>query len=404
MISTEQLEQLLAELEQTAEQVFQQNETGKAVNLWMYGDRLKQWQSHERRGHPPVSATELQKHGLTIPSGWVEQEPIPFNLDTLQSFPDLSSNAFQHPLDMQAVQAIQAIPILPQLLAKFSGIVWERRMWLAQISTAVRLGPNQGARIYNKFVKAAEILDIPELPDIYISNRYEVNAYAFGIDRYQITLLSGLIDSLTEPELMSVIAHELGHVKCQHMLYKTMVFVIRILGFEFINRMLPLGTGLLAVMSLFMAILHWERMAEFSCDRASLLVVQDPEIVASSLTKLAGGSRLVSSEITIDGILQQAKEYEEVDVGDNLLEKIFKLQMMLQQTHPFPIVRVKRIMEWAESDEYRHIMQGDYAKASASPHINATGKQMNDGRLVCARCQTMVFEDWKHCPTCGTEL
>jgi len=347
-------------------------------------------------------------------------------MDKLRTFPNLSAAAFQHPLDVQAVAGISQVPLLATFLTKISGSLWERQMWLSQISSTLRLGPNQGQSLYKKFVQAATILDIPELPEIYVSNQYTINAYAFGIERYQITLYSGLIDSLSEAELMAVIGHELGHVKCQHMLYKTMAFIIRLLGMNSLNNFLPAGTGLLASLSLQLAILQWERMAELSCDRASLLVVQDPKIVASALTKLAGGSRGLADEITLEGVLQQAQEYH--DAGDNLLEKILKVNMMLFQTHPFPVVRVKEITEWAESAQYQQIMQGDYAQTGVTqstamneptglvcpnceevnPSSRATclacGETLSKSRLVCTQCGLKVFDTWQRCPGCGSEL
>ncbi len=347
------------------------------------------------------------------------------NFDKLKEFPGLSPAAFQHPLDVQAVGGIRQVPLLGVLLKAISGSVWERQMWLSQISSAVRLGPNQGRSVYDKFVKAATILDIPELPAIYISNRYEVNAYAFGIEKYQITLYSGLVDALSEEELLAVIGHELGHIKCDHMLYKTMAFILRLLGTNMLYSLLPAGTGMLASISLQLSLLHWERMAEFSCDRASLVVVQDESVVASALTKLAGGSQKLLPEIHLDSILQQAQEYE--DAGDNLLENIFKVNMMLFQTHPFPIVRAKEIMEWAKSEQYQNILNGNYVRGAStaevlpeptllscpncrqlngtkSPFCLACGADLKQARLVCARCQIKVFPNWQKCPGCGAQL
>ncbi|MCB0198002.1 MAG: M48 family metallopeptidase, partial [Anaerolineae bacterium] len=133
-------------------------------------------------------------------------------------FPGLSPAAFQHHLDVQATANLRSVPLLAPLLTVISSSLFERQMRLASIANTVRLGPNQGRSLYRKFERAADILDLPDLPEIYVSNQYVINAYAFGIKNYQITLFSGLIDALTEDELMAVIGHELGHVKCEHML------------------------------------------------------------------------------------------------------------------------------------------------------------------------------------------
>ncbi len=344
----------------------------------------------------------------------------------LHEFPGLSPAAFQHPLDVQAVANLQKVPLLPALLKTISSSIFEKQMWLMNVSSAVRLGPNQGRTVYEKFTKAASILDLADLPEIYVSNQYVINAYAFGIEKYQITLFAGLIDSLTEEELLAVIGHELGHVKCQHMLYKTVAYILRVFGVEFLKTLLPAGTGLLASLPLQLAILHWERMAEFSCDRVALLVVQDREVVASALSKLAGGSQKILPEINLEGVMQQAEEYDEADEG--LVEQILKVNMMLLQTHPFPIVRVKEIMEWGESEQYQNILRGDYVRDKSSPTLAlshpvskvcpkckqlsnieasvclACGSSLRGARRVCTKCGIRVFSTWTTCPGCGSQL
>jgi len=345
---------------------------------------------------------------------------------SLHEFPDLSAAAFQHPLDVQATVNLSKVPLLPPLLKLLSSSVFEKQMRLMSIANTVRLGPNQGRSVYEKFTKAAKILDLPELPEIYVSNQYVVNAFAFGLKEYQITLYAGLIDALTEEELLAVIGHELGHIKCEHMLYKTVVYILRFFGLQFLLRLLPAGTGQLATIPLQLAILQWERMAELSGDRAAMLVVQDREVVASALSKLAGGSQRILPEINLEEILRQAEDYKDSDEG--IVEQLFKVQMMLIQTHPFPIVRAKEIMEWGESDQYQSILNGDYVRQANSPSLVVTepvakvcsncknlsnasastclacGNSLKGARLVCANCHVKVFSTWETCPKCGSSL
>lgn len=344
----------------------------------------------------------------------------------LIEFPGLHPAAFQHPSDIQATENLQKVPILPALLKRLSGSVIERQMRLMSIANTVRLGPNQGRSVYEKFTHAATILDLPALPEVYVSSQYTINAFAFGLEKYQIVLFAGLIDYLTEEELLAVIGHELGHIKCQHMLYKTLVYLMRMFGVAVLRDLLPANIGNLAFISLQLAILNWERMAELSCDRAALLVVQDPQVVASALSKLAGGSKKILPEINLESVLEQADEYDDTDQG--LIEKIFKVNMMLLQTHPFPIVRVKEIMKWGESEQYQNIMQGEYLRGeptggpvSAGPisklcpkcqRVNnrparacwSCGASLKGAHLVCGNCHIRVFDSWTKCPGCGSEL
>ncbi len=344
----------------------------------------------------------------------------------LQEFSDLSPVAFQHPLDLQATANLRKVPLLETLIRAISSSYFEKQMRLMNVSSLVRLGPNQGSSVYKKFTKAAAILDLPELPEIYVSSQYVINAVAFGVEQYQITLYAGLIDFLTEEELLAVVGHELGHVKCQHMLYKTMAYILRYFGTEALYTLLPSGTGLLASIPLQLAILHWERMAEFSCDRAALLVVQDPDVVGSALSKLAGGSKKILPEINLEEVLQQAQEYDDPD--EQLFEKLLKVNMLLLQTHPFPVVRAREIMDWADGEQYQAILRGDYVRDSASAtlatvepvgrvcpqcgqvsNLEATtclacGSSLQGGHRVCNNCHIRVFSTWTTCPGCGNQL
>ncbi|MDX1521126.1 MAG: hypothetical protein R3264_05835, partial [Anaerolineae bacterium] len=61
-----------------------------------------------------------------------------------KKFPGLSATAFQHPADIQATENLQKVPLLPILLKKLSGSVFEKQMRLMNVANTVRLGPNQG--------------------------------------------------------------------------------------------------------------------------------------------------------------------------------------------------------------------------------------------------------------------
>jgi RNA polymerase subunit RPABC4/transcription elongation factor Spt4 len=148
--------------------------------------------------------------------------------------------------------------------------------------------------------------------------------------------------------------------------------------------------------------------------------------VASALAKLAGGSQKILPELNLDEVLQQAQEYHEA--GDGFVEQLFKVNMLLLQTHPFPIVRAKEIIDWADSEQYHNILAGNYVQEAASPAllltepmakvcpqcallVNASaplclacGSSLKGARRVCAKCHIKVFSTWDSCPGCGSSL
>jgi Zn-dependent protease with chaperone function len=108
-----------------------------------------------------------------------------------------------------------------------------------------------------------------------------------------VVIHTSLIELLTPAETQAVIAHELGHLKCDHSLYLTLANLITLAA-----NLLPGGEVM--AQSLQSQIMEWVRCAEFTCDRAALLVAQDPRVVASLLMKLSGGSPSLVSQLNLD--------------------------------------------------------------------------------------------------------
>ena len=76
----------------------------------------------------------------------------------LRSFPKLSHHAFQHPLDSQALAALEKMPLLPTLVKKFNALVGERFMHIEHVSNNLRVSAEQYPSLYRQYVRMAEVL------------------------------------------------------------------------------------------------------------------------------------------------------------------------------------------------------------------------------------------------------
>jgi hypothetical protein len=110
-----------------------------------------------------------------------------------------------------------------------------------------------------------------EPPELYVRQNPVPNAYTLAIAGRKpfIVLHTALLELLTPAELQAVLAHELGHLKCDHGLWLTVANVIASGAVS----VLPVVSG--AVED---ALMRWLRAAELTCDRAALLVAQDPKV------------------------------------------------------------------------------------------------------------------------------
>ena len=279
-------------------------------------------------------------------------------------FPSLSHHAFQHSLDRDAGGILKGIDKFKPIIATINAY-FEHAQHYYNSSSCVRVSETQYPSLYRAYTKMARVLDVPKLPDLYVETIDEINAFASGIDRYSININSGLLDILTEREALAIIGHELGHVKCDHMFYNTFTYFLRYFGSSLMS-MIPAPFNSALDISVQLALLEWSRRAEFSADRAALLSTQDVGAVSEALGKLAGYSKTLSDPISVAAIQQQADAFEEY-VDENWMAKLIKVQSMLRQTHPYTVLRVKEILAWSESEQYKAILAGNYLKIGEQP-------------------------------------
>src|SRR5437870_8596767 len=116
---------------------------------------------------------------------------------------------------------------------------------------------------------------------------------------------------------------------------------------------MTLGIGRLIGRSLEATLLEWYRKSEFTADRSSLLVVQDPQVMLSLMMKFAGGTLFQRHQMDAQEFLKQADLYEAVDA--RMLDRVYKLMLVSQVSHPLTIVRAREIIRWSESREYGDI-------------------------------------------------
>ncbi|HEX3643047.1 MAG TPA: M48 family metallopeptidase [Ktedonobacteraceae bacterium] len=274
-----------------------------------------------------------------------------------QRFPGIDPIALQHPYDRAALGALQRVPGLDIVVRKFIELFPEKVAYIQNVAQSVRVSSTQCPQLYASLQEACAILDMPE-PELYALQSPVPNAYTSGCERPYIVVTTGLLDLLTETEVLGVIAHELGHIKSGHVLYKTMARCISLL-LTIIGGM-TLGLGSLIGRSLEAALLEWDRKSEFTADRAGSLVVQDSEVVLSLMMKLAGGTLFQRDQMNAREFLKQADLYEEVDA--NLLDRMYKLLLVSAVSHPLIIVRARESVNWSEGQQYKDILAGRYPR------------------------------------------
>lgn len=290
----------------------------------------------------------------------------------------INPSEFIHPEDAAALRALESIPGFPALVKKFLQIGLEQMQYGINMASTIRLSPTQLPDLYKHLPPICKRLGIAE-PEFYLEMNPQPNAWTFGDTKIYITITSGLVELLNDEELDAVIAHECGHILCRHVLYHSLAeYVLR--GVDSLGLL-----GKLAV-PFQLALFYWYRKSELSCDRASAIVTS-PEVVASTMARLAGGPKSITSGINLQEWIKQADQYDQI-YNDGTWNKALQIYVTMALSHPFSAVRVREILKWGESEQYRRIK-----------NFLLTAPES-----VCPSCGRPVDSTWKFCKYCGKKL
>lgn len=290
----------------------------------------------------------------------------------------ITPSEFIHPEDAAALRTLESIPGFPALVKKFLQIGLEQMKYGVNMASAIRLSPTQLPHLYNHLPPICRRLGIVE-PEFYLEMDPVPNAWTFGDTQIYITITSGLVQLLNDEELDAVIAHECGHILCRHVLYHSLA--------EYVFRGVD-GLGLLGKLALpfELALYYWYRKSELSCDRAAAIVTS-PEIVSSAMARLSGGPKEITSRINLNEWARQADKYDQI-YNDGLWNKALQISVTMSRTHPFSAVRVREVLKWGQTDQYRRIK--NYLVAAPGS--------------VCPSCGRTIDTTWKFCKYCGHKL
>lgn len=251
-------------------------------------------------------------------------------------------NAFIHPQDRAALKIIKKVPLIDTILKKFMAVVDERMMKGVHEASYIKLSNTQLPEYYKPLLEVCEVLGL-DVPDMYLAMDPHPNAYTFGDTNPFVVINSGLIKLLTPEELKAVIAHECGHILCRHVLYNS---VARFLV-QYGSDALPIP-GLDKCLS--MALMWWNRMSEFSCDRVAAFVMNNSDVIIDTMIRLSGGDFEITKKINKNEYMAQAKGYMD-KVSKNITEKILQGLVVYKMDHPFAAVRSYEIDQWFKKEK-----------------------------------------------------
>jgi Zn-dependent protease with chaperone function len=305
---------------------------------------------------------------------------------------DLHPLEYEHPFDTRALDALQQTPGLDTLIRQFNKHAIERLITVQCIGSNLRITKENYPKLYQILARVCEIINLSSPPDFYLEKNAKINGFTVGVDNPIVVLATGMVDLLTDQELMYLIGHEIGHIKSRHTLYHQMAqFLPAIAGF--IGEA-TLQLGKLLTYPLELALRRWSRMSEFTADRAGLLACQSLEVAGRVMMKLAGMPTRLFDDMKLEAFIEQAKSFEELDYDK--LNKVAKLLSHMGSTHPWTVMRTAELLRWVENGEYDQVRQRNTRDLVFVLH--------DGSQTICRKCRYRLEGSEKFCPTCGSVL
>ena len=270
----------------------------------------------------------------------------------------LNAKEYEDELDAKLLNALRLNPAFDIAIKKAMEIGLEKLIRVHQMGSNMLVTKDNIPNIYNFVKEGCDILGITNIPPIYLEFDPVPNAYTTGAYEPILVITTGLIDIMDNEELYSVIGHELGHIKSEHVQYHIIGDYIISILYE-VASYVPVGGVVTAtwVKGLEVAYYEWFRRSEISCDRAGLLVSQNLKASVSSFMKLAGLPKKYFDDSNINSFIEQAKKFENID--DGLFNKIIKFSATMWNDHPWLVMRAKYLLNWVENGEYARIIYRD---------------------------------------------
>jgi len=256
----------------------------------------------------------------------------------------MEAREIMHPSDAKTIQVFRSLKGFDLVASIAMRYGYERLYRGENLGELVKVTDENFPEVARALHDVVSRVGIEE-PHLFIYNSPQMDAYTFGNEDPFIAISSSMVEKMEPQELHCIIAHECGHILCQHSLYLT---ILRIM--EEAGSLMGLLSDTVFLPCL-MALRYWSRSGELSADRCASAVVGE-ETFQRTMLKLTSGL----AEIHGDPyqLVRQAAEYEELR-GESIWDRIQQAGRVALNTHPQMCERALEAHRWGKSWQYRQL-------------------------------------------------
>jgi Zn-dependent protease with chaperone function len=301
---------------------------------------------------------------------------------------NLRSREYEHTLDRKALEALQNTMGFDKLMRWINEHGIELYYKTIHTGSSVKVTPKMYPELYKLLQTVCSTLHLQPVPDMYVKEGADINAFAIGSENPIIVLNTQTIKVMTELELKYIVGHEVGHIKSNHVLYQMIASLILPSLGEIIGNA-TLGIGNLFTSAIEGALMSWSRLSEYTADRAGLLACQDIDAAIKANMKLSGVPECHYEDLDPEQFLIQAAEFKGFD--ESKWHTIIKFISGMGSTHPWTVMRAHELDLWIKKGEYQKLL--DHRATFEPPQ-----------EIVCGHCGNKLVTSAKFCSGCGTRI
>ena len=253
---------------------------------------------------------------------------------------------FEHPSMQQMNQTLRRSLVLNRMAESISQKVG--KPWYESCFNSVQTTDKQYARVFELAMVAARRIGFSRAPAVYIEadRGYQSNTYGSEKDAF-VNIGTFLPKLLNDRELLFILGHEFGHLKCHHALWTTVSMFL--VGQARGNLM---SEGILSYVSNPLKIIEsgvesvissWMRVADLTADRAALLVSGDIALARRTLFLLYFRSRKELDEVDVDEWTKQQEAQAST---------MTKVSQLVTSSTPYLGPRLRALEEFYASPRY----------------------------------------------------
>ena len=260
----------------------------------------------------------------------------------------INQNIFIHEDDRAALKSLHSIPGFTQLTKAFMKTWNEKIMYIDNLSTNIEINDKQLKKYHDMLVPICKKLEI-DVPSLFLKRDVVPNAYTSGDEKPFIVLTTGLLDTIPEHLIPTVLAHECGHIVCHHVLYRTMGQVL--MSGTSLGILNPAVKALLTY-PLVSSFTYWLRCSEYSADRAAIICDESADKIVELCMYFAGYDKKYDKKMNIDNFLNQANTYKKM-IEEDKKHKTLENVLTTNRSHPLNVLRASEAYDWYHSEGYK---------------------------------------------------